>query len=1139
MHARLLLGVFLAASVFGQDYRARIQGIVTDSTDAVVAGAKVTIQNLNTGIATSKATGPNGAYLFDNVEPGTYTVSSEMQGFARQQQENVLVQTRADVTVNFSLKPGALVETVTVAATAVTLQFNTTTRELTVDRKMLMDLPVKARNPFTLALLDPAVVSRYTSEKNPFFMWSSSQMDVGGSTSTKNDLLLDGAPTQIGPKGSYAPPMDAVQEFSIQQNSVDAEFGHSAGGTLSVAMKSGTNQVHGTTYYFGRNPAFNAVVNPITRTPNFIRNHIWGGTAGGAIRKNKLFTFWTYEGWRTKEPKDAIRTMPTALERTGDFSKSLTRTGTLRTIYDPTTTVLNVASNTASRQPFAGNIIPASRMDATARRVMQDIWGPNNGGDDLSGSNNFKASYPWPMKDANFSNRTDYNVSDRLKIFGRYSQFRTTLDQGNYTPNNSRAMPNDNGGIMNSRNVVGDMVYTLSARTVINVRASYSMLEDDYSAPEYAVGEKGLAEFWPNNPWYQPYLKDMPLVYYPNVVINGPSTSTFGKGGYWYQHPHHYSVAGKISQARGKHYLKAGAEYRYHVGIGVFPSLTNFNFYPDTTANTYLSPNTALSGDAYASFLLGVLDQRSSAKGYPFQTSRVPYIGLFIHDDYKLSRRLTLNLGLRYEWESGPYDDNNIYSRYLDLSAPNPAMQKNAPAIPADLQALSTPKLNGAWVFTDSNNRKAWTTQKDIFLPRIGLAFRVNDKTALNIGFARYVVPIATIANTLSACTWCPGFNQTSNPLPLAEGRPQSYLANPFPADSNAIQLPIGKSLGPYTNIGNVANWPDQNYRAQTNDRINFTLMREVPGRFKVDATWFMNFGRHVPHDYAVNQADPNLNYTLKAQLSQNIANPFYNYLTPDLFPGTLRNQPTVSKGSLLRPYPQYQTLTINNFGDWRSRYEALQLRVQRTYAAGASILFAYNYNRERNEAYFNDIQQYVNQVFWLGSNNARHRLTIAGTYDFPLGKGRKIGSSMHPLLNAAIGGWQVSGIYTYRSGEFLRMPGAEVVGDPFTDNPGPNKWFNTDAFHVLPSFTPRLNPYQYEGITGPIFWNLDGTLSKTFPIRERYKLEFRFEAYNLTNSLMWANPNLSVGNSLFGRSTTQAVTNRGREMQYTLRFMF
>ena len=1133
--------------LFAQDYRAKVQGLVTDSSDAVVPGARVTLQNNGTGIVAAREVGTNGAYIFDSVEPGTYTVTAELQGFSKQVHENVLVQTRADVSVNFSLKPGGTIETVTVTSTAVSLQFNSTTRELTIDRKMLMDLPVKARNPFTLALLDPAVVSRYTSEKNPFFMWSSSQMDVGGNTSTKNDLLLDGAPIQIGPKGSYAPPMDAVQEFSIQQNSVDAEFGHSAGGTMSVSTKSGTNEIHGTAYYFGRNPKLNALVNPITRTPNFVRNHIWGGTVGGPVKKNKLFTFFTYEGWRTKEPKDAIRTMPTDLERIGDFSRSLNRSGGLRTIYDPTTTVLNVGTNTATRQPFGGNIIPPSRIDPTARRIMQDFWTPNNPGDDLSGSNNFKASYPWPMKNANFSSRTDWNISDNLKVFGRYSQFKTTLDQGNYTQNNSRAMPNDNGGIMNSRNIAGDLVYTLSPTTVINLRGSYSMLEDDYSAPESAVGESGLAEFWPNNPWYAPYVKDMPLVYYPNVIINGQSTSNYGKGSYWFQHPHHYAFSGKMSQSRGSHYLKAGAEYRYHVGIGIFPNLMNWNFYADQTANTYLSPNTAVSGDAHASFLLGAIDQRSTARGFPFQTMRSPFVGAFIHDDWKINRRMTLNIGLRYEWESAPYDDNNIFSRELDLTAPNAAMQKTPPAIPADILALSKPTFNGAWVFTDDNNRKPFLTQRLIFLPRIGLAVRVNDKTAVNVGFARYAVPTVTgqgntSANTLAACVWCPGFSQTSTPLPFVEGRPQAFLSNPFPASSNPLQLPIAKSLGPYTNVGNATNWADQSNNAQINDRINFTIMREIPGQFKVDATWFMNIGRYVPHDVQVNMSDPNLGYTYKAQLSQNIANPFYNYLTPDVFPGTLRNQPTVTRGSLLRPYPQYgDNLTENNVGDWRSRYQALQLRVQRTYAAGASVLLAYNYNQERNEAYFNDPQQYVNQVFWLGSNNARHRLTLAGTYDFPIGKGRKIGSSMHPVLNAAFGGWQISGIYTYRSGEFLRFTNQmDFEGNPYIDNPGPEKWFNTDVFKVPTPFTPRLNPYQFDGITGPIFWNADGTISKTFPIKERYKLEFRFEAYNLTNSLMWANPNMTIGNSLFGRSTgLQATTNRGREMQYTLRLQF
>jgi hypothetical protein len=163
----------------------------------------------------------------------------------------------------------------------------------------------------------------------------------------------------------------------------------------------------------------------------------------------------------------------------------------------------------------------------------------------------------------------------------------------------------------------------------------------------------------------------------------------------------------------------------------------------------------------------------------------------------------------------------------------------------------------------------------------------------------------------------------------------------------------------------------------------------------------------------------------------------------------------------------------------------------------------------------------------------------LAGTYELPVGRGKRYGAAMHPVLNAALGGWQLSGIYSYRSGEFIRFGGAEVTGDPAIDNPGPQKWFNTDAFRVLPAFTPRTNPMQYDGITGPIFWNTDATVSKTFPIKESYRLEFRFEAYNLTNSLMWGPPNTTIGNALFGRSTTQAPTNRGREMQYTLRFHF
>ncbi len=524
---RLLMLLAVCSLASAQDYRAKVQGVVTDSTQAVVVGAKVILHNDGTGVEDAKTTNEAGFYGFDFVAPGMYTVMVDQAGFSKFTQKNVQVQVRGDVTVNAMLNVGAVAETVNVTENVVALQLNTSTMELTVDRKMLTDLPILARNPFTLALLNPAVVNRYFATRNPFFMWSSSSIDVGGSTSRMNDLVLDGSPIQIGQKGSYSPPMDAVQEFSVQQNSVDAEFGHSAGGILSLGMKSGTNGVHGTAYYFGRNPKFNAVTNPITRTPNFIRNHIWGGTVGNPIKKNKLFMFTAYESWRTKEPRTAQYTQPTDLERQGDFSQSRTIFGGLRPVYDPFSTIFDAAANKATRTAFPGNQIPLSRMDPTSLRIMKDVWKPNGPGVDITNRFNFLAGYAWPMKYWNFSERVDWNASDKLKVFGRFSRVRTDLLSDNFA--NSPAVQNDNGGIMNNRNIAGDVVYVLTPSTVFNARMSYSSLEDDYDGKDRTVGEQGLAAFWPNNPWYKPYIGQMPAIYYPSISVG--DNPGLGKGG--------------------------------------------------------------------------------------------------------------------------------------------------------------------------------------------------------------------------------------------------------------------------------------------------------------------------------------------------------------------------------------------------------------------------------------------------------------------------------------------------------------------------------------------------------------------------------------------------------------------------------
>ncbi|MBM3812113.1 MAG: carboxypeptidase regulatory-like domain-containing protein [Acidimicrobiia bacterium] len=1139
--AIIALALVQAGQLFAQDYRGRVAGTVVDSTQAVVSGAQVRLRNINTGVESARLTNPNGQYLFDFVDPGTYELVAEMQGFARFVQQGVQVQTRGDVTVNPVLKIGAVAETVNVSAQTVEVQFTTSTMSLTVDRKMLTDLPVLARNPFTLVLLDPAVVNRYTSNlatRNPFYMWSSSQLDVGGSTTQRNELQLDGAPLQLGWKGSYAPPMDATQEVAVQQNAVDAEFGHSAGGVLTLSVKSGTNDFHGTAYYFGRNPALNAVSNSVVRAKNLVRNHIYGGTLGNPIVKNKLFNFVSYEYWATKDPRNAIMTLPTELERQGDFSQSLNPDRGLRAIFDPWTTQLT--GGVASRMPFAGNRIPGSRMDALSRRFLQDIWLPNNAGDNITGVNNYKQAYFWFLYNWNFNNRTDWNVNDKWKVFGRYSRFRTDLSQNNYTPNNSPAMTDDNGGVMNSRNIAGDAVWTANSTTVVNFRFSYATLNDDFDSPKTAVGEEGLSSFWSNG-WFKPYLPGIPRVYYPNLVVSGVGSASFGKGGYWYQHPQSYNYSGRISKTIARHYLKWGGESRMLRGSSVRPNLMNLRFGPALTADTFQAPNTRLRGDGWATFLLGALDGDSQAQHIPLQQPRTDFYGFYVHNDFKVNRNFTINMGLRYEYETGIFDPLDRLSRPLDLTAAIPDLQRTPPPIPADIAALRGQpyRFTGPWQFTgDGNPRSMWDSNKRVFMPRIGVAIRLSDRMSLRAGFARYVIPPVLTSDVLGAAdSRYAGFGAITTVAPSLQGVPQARLNDPFPANSNPLIPPVAKGLAIYTRLGSQADWNQRDLRTGVNDRINVSFQRQLPHLIHADITYFANVGSDLPFNQRMNLVDPNLIYTHKALLDQAVPNPFFGYLTPERFPGQLRNIRTVTRGSLLSPHPHYLALTQFNTAGVSNRYHALQMKLQRNFNSGLMFLVSYNFNRERSSTFFNDIDEFAQLFTYIQSNNPRHRIASAAVYEVPFGKGRRFAADMHPVANAVLGGWSMSGLLFYNSGAYLRFPtqiGPQETPTIYRDRA---QWFDLTGFNRQPAYTPRSNPWQYPNLTGPRNWNMDTTLSKFFDLTERVRFELRLEAYNLTNSFVPNDPSTAFTAATFGRTTNQI--NRGREFQYTARFHF
>ncbi len=1133
-----MLSVFAlsAFTVLAQDTRGRVQGLVADSTQAVITGATVTLTNEGTSVAATTNTNQIGQYLFDFVIPGNYSVTIEFAGFKKFTQRNVLIQARADVTVNATLQPGDAQQSITVDAPPVAVQFNTSTMGLTLDTKMTNNLPIIHRNPFLLASLNPAVVVRSSTEQSPFHHWAASQLDVGGNTSTKNDIILDGSPSMTAQKSSYTPPMDAVSEVNLQQNAVDAEFGHSAGGVLSVSMKSGTNNYHGTGYYLGRNPALNAMANRVNRAPNLTRQHTWGGTIGSPIKKNKIFNFASYEAWRQISPLETRNTLPTTAEAGGDFSRSLNTTnGALRAIYDPWTTQVN--GTTVTRTPFAGNVIPASRIDPTAKIMVGDLWKSNRPGVGTAGVDNFLIGFANRFRYWNFSDRVDYNVSDKLKVFGRYNQFKTFTRHDDWT-GGAAAWPVD-GSKRHSLSFSGDAVYTISPNTVFNIRGAYNSIVDSFGVPDRTLKEADLGKFWGSNTWYKPYLGDLPDIYYPGLTVNTQGAgTTLGKTGYWFQEPDSYNVESKISRSQGKHYYKFGGEYRKERVNASRPRPMSFSFSPATTANTFLAPDTRLSGDGWATFLLGALEGNSTISSIPVQRPRVNFMGLFFHDDYKITQRLTINLGLRYEYFSPMVDTTDRLSRFLDLGQPISELQGiRLPQQALDLGAR--PTFNGAWVFTDSDNRGSWNAPKGLFMPRIGMAWRINDQTALRVGWARYIIP-ATLTdglNILGSVPY-PGFDATTNTIGALQGVPQQRLSDPFPSGLEPV---TGKRFGRYTNLGGSATWYQQDFQPASNDRINVSLQRALPGRIVADITFFMNAGRSAPYTYNVNQVDPRIGYRVGTAITQPVANPFFGQPV-DKMPGVLlRTQRNVAVSQLLRPYPQYTDLTETLRGGLGNRYKSLQMQFQRPFTNGFNLVVGYNYNREQNQEFYDEQDFYTNSLTWQPATNARHRITGAAIYELPFGKGRRYFGDMNKVADAVFGGWSLSGLFTYNSGLFLRFGSLVVDGDPTLSDPRSERWFDTSKIRQLPAFTRRTNPLQYPNLTGPRYVNFDNTLAKSFNVlpEDKLKFELRFEAYNLLNSFTGADPERNVTSANFGRIVAQRAGQFGRQIQFSGRFIF
>jgi len=966
-------------------------------------------------------------------------------------------------------------------------------------------------------------------------------------------------------KSSYTPPPDAVEQVNLQQNSVDAEYGHSAGGVLALQMKSGTNSFHGTAYFVGRNPDLNAKADRITGAANNTRQNTWGGTLGNPILRNKLFNFFAYEGMRISSPLSVIDTLPTAAQRTGDFSQTLNTQGALDTIYDPWTTVTN--GNNVARTPFPNNIIPASRIDPTSAKVIGQLWQPNSPGSGPTLSNNFKAGYADPYPYWNLMDRVDYNASDKWKIFGRYNMLRTTEAVQDYT--GGSALFPLSGSIRNATNFSADAVYAINPSTVLDIHGAINNINDSFGYPNRNLTASGLASYWPASDWYSSYITTLPHIYLPGMTINQGSGTSLGVATYWYQTPNSWNLESKISKNIGRHYAKVGVEYRKENINAARPALANFTFNPALTANTYNSPNTNLSGNGWATFMLGALDNSTTATEIPIQRPRNDFIGAFVQDDFKISQRVTLNVGLRYEFMTGLRDPTYRISQGLDLTNPIPELSgSNTPVLPAAATALRTspPIYNGAWTFTSASSPDSWKPPKLLLEPRVGVAWKLNDKTAVRAGWARFIIP-ATLTdglNILGSVPY-PGFSATSTVIAPLQGIPQATLANPFPG---GVVPPTGNTLGRYTELGDTSGGAiffDQNFNPGVNDRMNVSVQRQLPAQILLDTTFFVNLGHNLPYSQNVNLADPRIAFQAGNATNASVANPFYDLLPANLMPGQLRTTQNVAVSQLLRPYPQYGDVWESLIGGRGDRYKSLQISARRPFANGFNLVLAYNYNRETDQEYYDAVAEYLHQFTWTPTQTPHHRLTSAAVYELPFGKSRKYMSSANRLVDGVLGGWALSGLFTYNSGLPLRVgststtgasqssyvatsnlnsapianSGALISANPAISNPTMSHWFNTSAIQILPSFTEATNSVQYPGWVGPRFVDIDMALSKQFAVTERIHFELRVDGYNLPNAFTPANPITSPTNANFGKSIDAAAGTYGRQIQFSGKVIF
>ena len=1112
----LLLIAVIQHSAFSQTSTSNLTGVVSDPAGSAIPDARVKFENADTHETRVANTGNEGRFTFSQILPGVYDLQIEAPGFKSFTQRGIILVSGQSGAVNVSMQIGEFTQRVEVGAQALTVDTQTANQSVTLERNMVLSLPTNLRSPFTLVHATAGVTAPATGISQSTADQNQDRFGVNGGRSTTTGILLDGVNASAGNSWNgllISPAIDSVAEVQVIRNAYDAQYGRSGGGIVSIVTKGGGADFHGTAFDFLRNSVMdaNSWSNNRAGLPKtiFQRNQFGGNFAGPIWKSKKLFFFGGYEGLRQGSPSTTVSTVPTALERSGDFSQSFNSNGSLSLIFNPFSTRANPTGLGFIRDAFPENKIPASIMDPVGINTVALYPGPTGSGDPFSHARNYSAAGKGSTIGDRSDIRIDYSPTEKYSVYWRLS--KAWREDGLPAPN---VFPNLTG----TGNISGNPRYQVSLGNtfvpsptwVINVLAAIGSWTEFQSSPYYGRDgtELGLPASFVN-------LLDVKTL--PQITME--NYSNIGYSRLLNNISRVANLQVNATKEMGSHSLKFGftRDAAMLTGGGIFSA--DFSFSRGMTSGPTAQTSSSTSGNAVASLLLGTGSGGNVQKPALGAITRL-YYGWYFQDTWRISKRITISPGVRYELHRPPTERYNRFSNF-NYSITNPLAQ--ATGLP----------LKGGLEFASADNRFGWDPVHNNFAPRLGISFQLTQKLVLRTGYGIFF-PAQTGTGDLT------GYSSTT-PWTFSVGgdgiTPQDLYRNPYP---NGLIPAVGSSGGLLTNVGRGAGGYARNHPNGYMQNFSADFQYELARSTVLELGYAGHQGRKLVYGVSLNDNQlPTGLLALGAALDVKVENPFYGLITSGNLAG-----PTLPAQRLMRPYPEFDTVTRNSqTPGGSSDYNALLAKLSKQFSSGLMVTASYQWSKcidnigETEPSPGGAADGFRdNTNFRIERSLCAHDLpqsfVTAMVYALPFGKGKRFGNNINRFADLFVGGWQFSTIIRFSSGLPVRLTAPSLISqygfgtqypnvtkgsDVSVANQTPDHWFNTAAFSAPGPYTIGNSPRRLNELRADRQKNADVALMKNFSVYERVKLQFRAEAYNLSNTPQFAWPDTAFGSPTFG----------------------